>query len=247
MILDKVDDRVSAEVNFQDTISLRERLEESLRAYAPTANVSICRFHANVNTKTIRFDVSLEDSKAVRNSRGWIESHFSGARLLQPDWFPIKIDRVPKHFANQQGSEQLREDITTVFGKENKVEAVKIRHLGTSRPEKAHCSAVVFLSNKNDQAKLLQADEVRLGGYTVFAREYKRLPTPYRCSKCQMLGHKERTCDNEVTCSHCGQRGHLWCESPAPKCVNCSGPHPSSHRDCRAFRAAKEKLRARSA
>jgi hypothetical protein len=246
VMMDRLHEQVAQEVDFKDTLRLRQRLEQSVKGCTATKDTLICGFHVNINTETVRFDVSLNDAKTVRSSQAWIDSHFGGARLLQPDWFPVKVDRVPKHFANQQGTERLREEIATIFGKENGVDAVKMRYLGTVQPAKAHGSVVIFVSNKNDQGKLLEADEVRLGGFTVFAKEYKRLPKPYRCKKCQLLGHKERTCDNEITCGHCAQKGHSSCESPWPKCVNCNGPYPSAHHDCRVFGAAKDKLRARS-
>lgn len=60
------------------------------------------------------------------------------------------------------------------------------------------------------------------------------IPTPLRCTKCQVLGHTKNWCSKTIdVCVRCGGQGHYsrGCELP-PHCVNCGGDHPSSSREC---------------
>jgi len=60
------------------------------------------------------------------------------------------------------------------------------------------------------------------------------IPTPMRCIKCQLLGHTKKNCSKQIEyCSKCAQEGHRFSNcTNEPFCVNCSGKHPSSDRNC---------------
>ena len=63
------------------------------------------------------------------------------------------------------------------------------------------------------------------------------IPKPMRCNKCQKLGHTAKNCRREeAVCAKCGQEGHIYrtCNNE-PKCVLCSGPHPSTSNKCPSY------------
>lgn len=64
-------------------------------------------------------------------------------------------------------------------------------------------------------------------------RPEKQIPTPYRCKKCQVLGHTERYCTESPKCPNCGSNHEdmVSCGKP-PHCVNCKGDHPASSPSC---------------
>ena len=69
------------------------------------------------------------------------------------------------------------------------------------------------------------------------------IPSPRRCFKCQRVGHNSGTCRaREDVCSTCSISGHKkeTCPNPdEPKCLNCSGPHPASSKECPRFAVEK--------
>jgi len=62
------------------------------------------------------------------------------------------------------------------------------------------------------------------------------IPRPLRCTKCQKFGHHHSRCRGTVSvCYRCSvsHSQETSCASDAPvKCVNCSGDHPSSSKQC---------------
>lgn len=67
------------------------------------------------------------------------------------------------------------------------------------------------------------------------------IPNPLRCFKCQKFGHHQAACSQETVCGRCGQPNHgdSGCEE-TPRCINCSGGHPSYSRECPKFALEKE-------
>jgi len=91
----------------------------------------------------------------------------------------------------------------------------------------------------NTHRYILTFNRTRLPSMIKLAEWHRELvdmyiPTPLRCINCQMLGHTKKWCrKTSETCAKCGIDGHKvsTCQNEA-KCVNCSGNHFSSDRNC---------------
>jgi hypothetical protein len=88
---------------------------------------------------------------------------------------------------------------------------------------------------------------IKVGYESVEVETY--YPNPLRCTRCQHFGHHHSRCDPKKapTCSVCGEKDHISTpEHPCrkdPKCTNCSGNHPSYHRECPAYTKEKQVMR----
>ena len=80
----------------------------------------------------------------------------------------------------------------------------------------------------------LPPQEITLNG--MLFRPEKHLPSPYRCKKCQKLGHTENYCTQDKKCPNCSSTHEdmLNCTNP-PNCANCKGDHPASSPSCPHF------------
>lgn len=64
-----------------------------------------------------------------------------------------------------------------------------------------------------------------------------------RCGRCQSYSHNQSQCTFALRCGICA--GIHWtrrCVSNVPKCVLCSGPHPSHHESCQVRQAEQERF-----
>ena len=72
------------------------------------------------------------------------------------------------------------------------------------------------------------------------------IPNPLRCYHCQVFGHHENKCGRHAVCCNCGEPEHCApsgvCDKPA-KCVNCSGNHPASSKQCPQWEKEKKILK----
>lgn len=235
----------SVQIDTTEIISVRSKLEAAFKAHDITSMVKIRSFGQRGDRKTFRIGVSEEDEKKLRNHDDWLKSHLRGATLTRPAWYPVKLDFVDKRYANKSGSEELRSDICGDFSKENGVKAHKMNWLGTRREGKVYGSVVVMLDKKEEVEKILSAEEITIGGLTVFAKEFEAKPTPLRCFSCHGYGHRASRCSRGQRCSACGEQGHADCETVNPKCVNCGGNHKASFPRCTTFLNECAKLAAR--
>ena len=73
--------------------------------------------------------------------------------------------------------------------------------------------------------------EITLNG--MLFRPEKYIPSPYRCKKCQKLGHTENYCTQEQKCPNCScaHEDMTNCTNQ-PNCANCKGDHPASSPSC---------------
>lgn len=75
------------------------------------------------------------------------------------------------------------------------------------------------------------------------------LREPTRCWNCNKF-HKcpAKFCENEKTCNYCASSGHNFKECTkvndpeAAKCINCSGNHKSSSKNCKIYMQLKDKI-----
>ena len=245
IMIDLHDLHESVQLDSTEIASVRAKVEAAIKAYDVTSMVKIRSFNQRGDSKIFRIGVSEEDERKLRNHDDWMKSHLRGATLARPAWYPVKLDLLDKRYANKSESEELRSDICADFSKENGVKAHKINWLGIRREGKMHGSVVVFLDKREEVEKILCAEEVTIGGSTVFAKEFEAKPTPLRCYNCHGYGHRASRCSRGQRCSSCGEPGHTNCETINPKCVNCGGSHKASFPRCTTFLNECARLTAR--
>ena len=72
------------------------------------------------------------------------------------------------------------------------------------------------------------------------------IPSPMRCFKCQRYGHSSRVCSSKGICRKCGKDDHEGqCKGPE-YCINCTGAHAASSKDCPRWRLESEIQRVRT-
>ena len=234
-------------INFSDYTTLRARIHESWDHHPRTAGIRMNLLQ--ISNDLVKIGLSAEEEARVRNTPEWISSHFEGATIKEPQWYPVKIDRVPKAISmDAQKPQQLRSNIDSIFSDENKVKAMRVRSMGAWRESAKFHSMVVFVASEEDKNKIMTATEVTLGGHTVFAREYTRVKTPNRCWTCQSFGHRSDKCSKKAKCVRCASEDHQGkdCNSPQPHCANCGGIHEASDAACRMYIKEKMDLQAHS-
>ena len=115
------------------------------------------------------------------------------------------------------------------------VRRIKIRRDGSLKDT----NTFVFTFNTSVLPKQLKVAFIR-----VTVDPY--IPNPLRCYQCQLFGHHEDKCKNQMICVNCGEPKHSThdkdCKNVA-KCVNCSGNHPADSRQCQAWNTEKEILK----
>jgi hypothetical protein len=216
----------------------RERLpgHVEIRAFALTAR----------DKRLIKIKVAQGEERTLRDNTAWLPAN---ARLLQQQWYDVRLDHVFKPSLCSD-THTISPTAADAFGNENGVSVQKIRYLRRQRPEdegKSRTSFVVSLGSQADASKLLNAQEVTVGGQTVFAKEYIRVPIPMRCYCCQQYGHIKERCSTSERCVNCSQsHPEEDCIMPDSKCANCGRAHRADSPKCPTFLAEKAKLLARN-
>lgn len=78
-----------------------------------------------------------------------------GAKLLEPTWYSVEIDFVPKMEATDQEIGGLNDFASKAFSEENRVEVRQIRWLGRPKEHAVFASTVAKLATKEQVSKLL--------------------------------------------------------------------------------------------
>ena len=168
----------------------------------------------------------------------WSQQHMPGATIAGLQWYPVKVDRIPKHHALSSETNEVTEFATASFGRENGVSPVRMRRLGPIKESAMHCSVVVDFERREDATKLLAAEEVLFQGITVYAKPYARPQTPRQCKKCWQFTHSTMKCprmEEHPVCRSCAG-SHEDCKTPTPTCTNCGGSHRADNRRCSKMR-----------
>ena len=90
-------------------------------------------------------------------------------------------------------------------------------------------------------AKPTIPNEVKIGFLNIKVRQF--IPNPWRCEKCQRFGHKDTYCTHAPVCAKCGKTdpGHGYGDCGDDTCcVNCSGNHPASSKQCPLWQLEKK-------
>ena len=70
------------------------------------------------------------------------------------------------------------------------------------------------------------------------------IPKPMKCNNCIRFGHTKKYCRRETqSCSNCSGDGHLSKDcTEEPFCINCSGDHPPTSKECPTYKIKCEIL-----
>ncbi|EAQ85571.1 predicted protein [Chaetomium globosum CBS 148.51] len=101
-----------------------------------------------------------------------------GARVLQDQLYPIKVDNVNRTAVLDRESK----------GQENDVQIAKIVWLGRKDTAKAYGSMVVYLTKLGDAKRLLNGGFFYAGGESGYTGTFERRMRPDQCYNCQQIG-----------------------------------------------------------
>jgi hypothetical protein len=217
---------------------IRKRVRAAFDSHPVTKNIGkIAIAMKGNNQTTMRICTrTRDDARIARIHKEWMESHFRGARMLNEQWYPVRIDRVNKSSICDESNVKFSNDARAIISLENKVTVSRVRFLRRPTPDQSHCSIVIDLDDEQEAEMLIEQRYMEFGGEAGYTRKFYATPTPNRCYKCQKLTrHRAMRCpERESTCGHCAQVGHTHdaCTADTPRCVNCNGPHPSNDRGC---------------
>lgn len=189
---------------------------------------------------------SQKDVDTARIHNEWLQSHFQGGRIVGDQWYPVKVDKVNISSICKDSSMQLKDDVCTNVGVENGINVKKIRFLRKPSADKAYCSIVMFLANKDEAERVLEEKCINVDGEVAYTKVFVNIPTPKSCFNCHALDkHEARRCPvREPVCGTCACTGHTdkECTASEARCVNCGGPHKASDRGCPEYKRRLEVL-----
>ena len=229
---------------------VRTRIERALRSIEGLENLRLQDFrvrHTNREVHFARFRVPMEAESRIRQTAAaWLHTYLSGAKLIGPRWYAIKVDWIDKALASDATTGQISDSTKETFGKENGVEVMQMKWLGRPKDRAMYASAVAKLATKEQAEKLLlaraQDEDVTIQGLSVEVSPFEDRRGPVACFKCQEYGHMKRECRNASKCAVCAKEGHERCSSTDLKCANCDGPHPAFDRRCPKYRTQRERM-----
>lgn len=148
----------------------------------------------------------------------------AGARVLQYELYPIKVDSVNKAAVLDE-KDEIRAEAAAAFSEENEATVAKIAWLSRKESGKAYGSMVVYLTKGTDAQRFLADGFFHAGGESDVTSAFEYRPRPMQCYNCQEIGHKALQCKNVQRCAKCAMEGHHHrdCAQTVPKCVSCGG------------------------
>jgi hypothetical protein len=157
--------------------------------------------HTNEDVHLAYFKLDREAEKIARaHSREWIDVFLKGAKLIEPTWYPIKVDFIDKLSAMDPETGGISEAAKEAFSKENDVEVKYMRWLGRPKEHATYASAVVKLSSKDQVERLLlsqqEEKDIFMFECTVQVSVFQDNIGPKACFRCQQYGHIKKDCRN---------------------------------------------------
>ncbi|OOF96902.1 hypothetical protein ASPCADRAFT_129956 [Aspergillus carbonarius ITEM 5010] len=124
---------------------VREVISNQLKSHRETENIKVEGVKAlRGNSVKISVD-SEENTKVLRENQSWLEA-LPGAIVQGEQWFPIKVDAVPRDAVFDDNAE--RHDFRDLFRLENEgAEVNMVRWMSGARP---YGSMAVYLSKERD-------------------------------------------------------------------------------------------------
>jgi hypothetical protein len=157
--------------------------------------------HTNKDVHLAYFRIGKEAEEIARRQvNGWIDIFLKGAKLVDPRWYPTKIDFVPTFAADEHNRRKISNEAIEAFAKENNVEVKRMNWIGEPKPRASHASAVAKLATKEQVERLLRIQrngtEIRMFDCMVEASVFFEKNRPRACYQCQQFGHIKRDCAN---------------------------------------------------
>ena len=205
------------------------RIKAAIQSMKGLEKMESTRFsirHTNQDVHLAYLRMSREVETIARtHANEWIHRFLEGAKLIDPKWYPIKIDFVSILDTAEQDSRRISKEAIDAFSEEDEVEAKQMRWLGRSKPNASHASVVARLATQEQVERLLRKKsegiEVTMFGCTVEVSVFFEENRPRACHQCQQFGHIKRVCKNPPECLKCGREGYEHCETETPKCASC--------------------------
>jgi hypothetical protein len=227
----------------------KSRIEAAIRSNDGLETVGLKRFmirHTNKDVHLAYFRIGKEAEEiARRQADEWLDIFLKGAKLVDPRWYPIKIDFVPTFAADEHNRRRISNEAIEAFAKENNVEVKRMNWLGEPKPRASHASVVAKLATKEQVERLLRIQrdgiEIRMFDCMVEVSVFFEKNGPRACYQCQQFGHIKRDCKNSPRCSRCAQEGHEYCDTGSTKCANCQGDHMATDKSCPEYRKQQER------
>ena len=162
-------------------VKTKEKIVKAIRSNKGLAGIPLKEFrirHTNEDVNLAYFKLPREAEEQVRqNAATWIDKYLRGAKLIEPAWYPVKIDFVDKAYVMDPDTGKVKDSARTAFAKENEVDVKLMRWLGQPKEYAAYASAVVKVATKMQAEKLLQADlegvDVTIFGCTVKVSQFR--------------------------------------------------------------------------
>jgi hypothetical protein len=228
----------------------KNRIMAAIRSNEGLDKVVLNQFMIRHTNKDVHLAYFKIDREAERIARAhvdeWLPMFLEGARLIESTWYPIKVDFIPKIEATDHQTGAISQETRDAFAEENEVEVKLMRWLGRPKEYTSYASVVAKLATKEQVEKLLQrqadGEEVYLFGCMVKVSTFHDNRGPRSCYNCHQFGHTQKECKNTTRCSWCAQEGHNSCKLGEPKCSNCGGNHPATHKKCPEFRKQQERM-----
>ena len=250
MVLDIKNLKTDGYTGTQLRTRTKNRIIAAIRSNEGLDTVVLNQFmirHTNKDVHLAYFKIDKEAEKVARAYVDeWIPMFLEGARLIESTWYPIKVDFIPKIEATDHQTGAISQETRDAFADENEVEVKMMRWLGRPKEYTSYASAVAKLATKEQVEKLLQrqadGEEVYLFGCMVKVSTFHDNRGPRSCYNCHQFGHTQKECKNTTRCSWCAQEGHNSCNLGEPKCSNCGGNHPATHKKCPEFRKQQERM-----
>lgn len=228
--------------------AIRERTRQAFNNHPMTKEIKRIGIEMkSAEQRKIRICLSTQkDADTAKIHNEWLHSHFPGARIVGDQWYPIKVDKVCISSICNDSNVQFKEDACEKISRENGINVKKIRFLRRPSPDKAYCSIVLYLRDKEDAERMLDQKSMDFDGEAAYTKVFVSVPTPMRCFNCHKLdSHEARRCPaREPVCGTCSGTGHIdqECTASTPRCVNCGGSHKASDRGCPEYKKRLERL-----
>jgi hypothetical protein len=248
MIIDSSKLDMEGHQGHDQTGRTKSRIEAAIRSIDGLETVELKRFmirHTNKDVHLAYFRIGKEAEEIARRQVDeWINAFLKGVKLVDPRWYPIKIDFVPIFAADEHNKRKTSKEAIEAFAKEHNVEVKRMDWLGEPKPRASHTSAVAKLATKGQVERLLRTQrdgtETRLFDCMVEVSVFFEKNGPRACYQCQQFGHIKRDCKNHPKYPRCRQEGHECCDTGTTRCANCQGDHMATDKSCPEYRKQQE-------
>ena len=215
------------------TDAANTHIRTALRNDAATQDAQVAGIGTTKTGYVIRFK-NTESAEAARNNTEWLHKLGNNTKLVKPR-FGVVVHRTPtEEFDLETGATQAAEKI--IEDNDLAEHGFHIDELAWMKSKDKLLGKFASLGIWFDSAE--GAEHMLRKGFVVSQhfiphverREIKKK----RCFRCQRFGHLAWSCKEIPRCGHCaGQHERQRCPPGVrARCLDCSGEHPTSDRQC---------------